>query len=86
MVAAVHNRMPVILGPEHYQWWLEPNRFEPHFLKTLLRPYPAELMECCRVSKLVNNAKIDTPEYHEPRPSGDEAGIAVAVFVEAGHG
>ncbi len=62
MVAAVHNRMPVILGPEHYQWWLEPNRFEPQFLKTLLRPYPAELMECCRVSKLVNSAKHDGPE------------------------
>ncbi len=62
MVAAVHNRMPVILGPEHYQWWLEPNRFEPQFLKTLLRPYPAEDMACYRVSKLVNNAKNDNPD------------------------
>ncbi len=61
MVAAVHNRMPVILGPEHYQWWLEPDRFEPQFLKTLLRPYPAEDMACYRVSKLVNNAKHDSP-------------------------
>ncbi|MEI6077849.1 MAG: SOS response-associated peptidase, partial [Verrucomicrobiota bacterium] len=61
MVAAVHNRMPVILGPEHYRWWLEPNRFEPQFLKTLLRPYPAEDMACYRVSKLVNNARFDDP-------------------------
>ena len=61
MVAAVHNRMPVILGPEHYQWWLEP-KFEPEFLKTLLRSYPAEEMACCRVSKLVNNAKHDSPD------------------------
>ena len=61
MVAAVHNRMPVILGPEHYHWWLEPDRFEPQFLKTLLRPYPAEDMACYRVSKLVNNAKHDSP-------------------------
>ena len=43
MVAAVHNRIPVILGPEHYQWWLEPDRFEPEFLKTLLRPYPPKI-------------------------------------------
>jgi putative SOS response-associated peptidase YedK len=62
MVAAVHNRMPVILGPEHYHWWLQPDRFEPQFLKTLLRPYPAENMACYRVSKLVNNAKHDGPE------------------------
>jgi len=39
MVAAVHNRMPVILSPEHYQWWLEAKRIELEFLKTLLRPY-----------------------------------------------
>jgi putative SOS response-associated peptidase YedK len=62
MVAAVHNRMPVILSAEHYQWWLEPKRFEPEFLKTILRPYPAEDMACCRVSKLVNSAKNDSPE------------------------
>jgi putative SOS response-associated peptidase YedK len=62
MVAKVHDRMPVILGPEHYQWWLEPERYEPEFLKTLLRPYPAEEMACCRVSKLVNSAKNDGPE------------------------
>lgn len=61
MVAKVHDRMPVILGPEHYQWWLEPNRFEPQFLKTLLRPYPAEDMACARVSKNVNNARLDSP-------------------------
>ena len=62
MVAAVHNRMPVILGPEHYQWWLEQDCFEPQFLKTLLRPYPADQMDCYRVSKLVNNAKNDSPD------------------------
>jgi putative SOS response-associated peptidase YedK len=61
MVAAVHNRMPVIVGQEHYQWWLQPDRFEPQFLKTLLRPYPAEGMACVRVSKLANNAKHDSP-------------------------
>ena len=66
MVAAVHNRMPVILGPEHYQWWLQPDRFEPQFLKTLLRPYPAEDMACVRVSRLVNNAKHDGPECLQP--------------------
>ena len=67
MVAAVHNRMPVILGPEHYQWWLESERFEPQFLKTLLRPYPAEDMDCHRVSKLVNSAKNDSPECIQKR-------------------
>jgi putative SOS response-associated peptidase YedK len=58
--------LPVIIGPEHYQWWLEPDRFEPQFLKNLLRPYPAEAMACCRVSKLVNSVKNETPECLAP--------------------
>lgn len=66
MVAKVHNRMPVMLSPEHYQWWLEPKRFDPQFLKTLLRPYPAEDMACVRVSKPVNNAKNDGLELLSP--------------------
>ena len=49
MAAKVHDRMPVILGPEHYSWWLE-SKFEPEFLKTLLRPFPAERMRCEQVS------------------------------------
>ena len=61
MVAKVHDRMPVILGSEHYSWWLEP-KFEPEFLKTLLRPYPAQDMDCRSVSKKVNSAKFDGPE------------------------
>ncbi len=61
MAAKVHTRMPVILGPEHYSWWLEP-KFEPEFLKTLLRPYSAEDMDCRSVSKQVNSARFDGPE------------------------
>jgi putative SOS response-associated peptidase YedK len=49
--------MPVILLLEHYHGRLQPKRFEPEILKSLLRPYPAGDMDCCRVSKLVNNAK-----------------------------
>ena len=49
-------------GCANDQWWLESDRFEPQFLKTLLRPYPAEDMDCRRVSKLVNSAKNDSPE------------------------
>lgn len=61
MAAKVHNRMPVIVGPEHFSWWLE-SKFEPEFLKTLLRPFPAELMRCERVSVRVNDARNEGPE------------------------
>jgi putative SOS response-associated peptidase YedK len=66
MAARVHNRMPVILGPEHYSWWLEP-KYEPEFLKTLLRPFPAKLMQCSRVSLRVNDARNAHVADHYPR-------------------
>jgi hypothetical protein len=65
MAAKVHNRMPVIIGSEHYSWWLEP-KFEPEFLKTLLRPYPAKKRECRQVSSVVNNTRNDGPECVSP--------------------
>ena len=66
MAAKVHNRMPVIISPERYTWWLDTNRTDHQLLLPLLRPYSAENMACCRVSKLVNNAKHDTPDCLQP--------------------
>jgi putative SOS response-associated peptidase YedK len=62
MVSAVHGRMPVILDQDRYLWWLDARNNELNSLKFILRPYPAEDMDCYRVSKLVNNAKNDSPE------------------------
>ena len=41
MVGKIRNRMPAILGPEHYSAWLEPGS-ELKFLKKLLRPFPCQ--------------------------------------------
>ncbi len=61
MVAAIHDRMPVIIDPGHYLWWIDGRR-NGEGVKSLFRPFPAEKMDCYRVSKLVNNAKNDSPE------------------------
>lgn len=45
---------------------VQPDRFELHFQKTLLRPYPAEDMACVRVSQFVNNARHDSPACLQP--------------------
>jgi putative SOS response-associated peptidase YedK len=65
MAAAIHDRMPAIIGPEHFDWWLDEDG-KSDFLKGLLGPYPAEGMDCYRVSPLVNNAKNDSPECLKP--------------------
>jgi len=65
MVRPVHDRMPVILQPQHYAWWIDERR-RGDDLKILLRPFPPEAMDCHRVSSLVNNAKNDGPECIKP--------------------
>lgn len=62
-VRPIHDRMPVILGPEDYESWLgergAPSRTK---LAIMLRPYPAELMRAFPVSRDVNSPTNDGPE------------------------
>src|SRR5437588_12488658 len=44
LLAPVHDRMPVILGPESWPAWLGESAADPQELKALLVPYPAEDM------------------------------------------
>lgn len=45
LVAPIHNRMPVILLGEDEDYWLDPDMTEPAEIVSLLRPYPAELLQ-----------------------------------------
>ncbi len=39
-----HDRMPVILSPRDYAFWLDPMSSDPGPLQEMLRPFPAEHM------------------------------------------
>lgn len=62
VMAPIHNRMPVILEPDAYAVWIDPERLEPADLQALLRPFPAERMEAYEVSRAVNNPSHDAPD------------------------
>jgi putative SOS response-associated peptidase YedK len=66
LVGQIHDRMPVILPPELYQAWLNPENQDIGELKEYLLPYDPSLMEACPVSSLVNSVKNDGPELIEP--------------------
>jgi putative SOS response-associated peptidase YedK len=66
LMAAIHNRMPVILPPEAYTLWLNPAERGPAELENLLRPFPANEMTAYPVSKLVNSPRNDSPACIEP--------------------
>jgi putative SOS response-associated peptidase YedK len=65
LMAAIHNRMPVIVEPEDFDLWLNPEP-DPEQGLHLLRPYPAEKMMAYPVSTVVNNPRNDVPECVQP--------------------
>lgn len=59
LVAPIHDRMPVILGPAARDRWLD-RAVDPKLLDEILRPYPASAMEAVPVSDLVNSPANDS--------------------------
>ena len=57
--------MPVILDPDDYDRWLDPDAPVPE-LRKLLKPFPAERMRADAVSRAVNSVKNDNEECIEP--------------------
>lgn len=72
LIRPLHDRMPVILPPEAYERWLDPDWRKPEGLLSLLRPYPAEAMIAYPVRFLVNNPKNEGAELIKPIVSGAE--------------
>jgi putative SOS response-associated peptidase YedK len=66
LVRPIHDRMPVILRPEDEEQWLDASRTPFVKAKSLLKPYPEELMDAHDVSPVVNSAKYDGPECIRP--------------------
>jgi putative SOS response-associated peptidase YedK len=63
MAAEFHDRMPVILSPNDYPAWLDPNAKDP---AKLLTSFPASEMSAVAVNPIVNNARNEVPECVEP--------------------
>ena len=66
LLAALHDRMPVILAPESWPTWLGERATDPEQLKSLLKPYPADDMVIWAVDRRVGNANNKDPALIEP--------------------
>ena len=66
LMEKIHDRMPVILKPDAYDRWLDPDEQSPDKLSGLLKPYPASHMTAYAVSRLVNKPENDSPELVVP--------------------
>ena len=66
LMEPIHNRMPVILAPEDYAAWLDPDYYQPQALQEMLRPYDDGAMARYPVSTMVIKPQNDSPDCIEP--------------------
>ena len=72
LLAAIHDRMPLIIDVPDYDAWLAGD-LPP---LDLLRPFPAERMMAYEVSTKINKAGYDQPDILDPAPETDEGPAA----------
>jgi len=61
LMRSLHDRMPVILGREAYDLWLDPSMQDAERLRPLLVPFPDDPLTAHPVSTRVNNVRFDDP-------------------------
>jgi putative SOS response-associated peptidase YedK len=71
LVAPLHDRMPVVIPPERFAEWLDPETPREE-LKRLLRPYPAERMRAYPISRRLNDVRNDDADCIEPFEGEEE--------------
>jgi putative SOS response-associated peptidase YedK len=75
VVRPVHGRMPVLLRPEDFDAWLDPEETDPRTLSRLLAPSPPAWLEDRIVDSWVNDPRNDGP-----RCLAEAAGEAPSLF------
>ncbi len=68
LMAPIHDRMPVIISPEHFERWLDPELQLPRFVSDLLAPVPSELLRKQAANPLVNSVKYEGSDLLAPGP------------------
>jgi putative SOS response-associated peptidase YedK len=64
-IAHIHDRMPVIVPPEAFDFWLDPN-VNAEMAMEVIKPAQDATIECNPVSRAVNRHENDSPALVEP--------------------
>jgi putative SOS response-associated peptidase YedK len=62
LTSAVHDRMPVILGKDDYDMWLDPGMQNVASISELLKPYSDSVMRSYPISTRINHVENDDEE------------------------
>lgn len=66
VTSLIHDRMPVIVGRDDYDLWLDPGMQNTAAFSELLKPWDAQFMRCYAVSTRINNVANDDVECTRP--------------------
>ncbi len=66
LVKPMDERMPVVVGEEHFAAWLDPNEANPEKLLPRFTPYPADQMKCWPIGTRVNDPVEDDVDLLVP--------------------
>ncbi len=66
LLADIHDRMPVILNPHHYDLWLDPAFRNPVSVSEMLKPFDSTVMRRYPVSTRVNQVLNDDADCAQP--------------------
>jgi putative SOS response-associated peptidase YedK len=65
IVSALHDRMPVVLAPEHFEAWLDVKNTPADVAASLLRTAPDDLFEPIELHPKINDSRKDEPGIQE---------------------
>src|SRR5262249_19846760 len=75
-IAAIHARMPVIVAPDAFDFWLDCANVAAAPAAALIAPAPVGLLQAYEISLAVNRTANDGPQLIEPVAAEHSAGIA----------
>jgi len=65
-VTPLHDRMPVVLSPEHFAAWLDVKTTTAEAAAEYLLPAPGDLLEAVEMDPKINDSRKDEPGVQEP--------------------
>ena len=62
----MYDRMPVIVRPDKYDVWLDPDVTDFDAIRDILKPYDADLIRRCPFSTKLNNSQNEGVDCAAP--------------------
>jgi putative SOS response-associated peptidase YedK len=66
LMRTIHRRMPLILHRDNEQKWLDCSANDFNRVRSLVKPFPSDLMAAHEVSNRVNDPRYDEPDCVAP--------------------